>query len=183
MSLCVFLCVCGVCNSIFEHLIAAKWEAFGRAFHWHYTMIPHAIVLGMYMLLVMVRVTLVYERRSGERFPGKSFLRSYLRHCHANTYFRIWRQRVAGDLRIRGELLELNEFQLWFAPTTIGISLFILIVHALTERRFEYTDLDPNEDQSITFQARIFLFVWVHHELQENCWSVMQPVDWMTVLR
>ena len=76
---------------------------------------------------------------------------------------------MAGDLRIRGELLELNEFQLWFAPTTIGISLFILIVHALTERRFEYTDLDPNEDQSISLQARIFLFVWMHHELQENC--------------
>ena len=74
----------------------------------------------------------------------------------------------AGPLRIPGEVLELNEFQLWFAPTTIGVSLFILIGHALAERRFKYTDLDPDEDQKIRLQASIFLFLWVHHELQED---------------
>eukprot|EP00802_Teleaulax_amphioxeia_P001878 Tamp_01880.p2 GENE.Tamp_01880~~Tamp_01880.p2 ORF type:complete len:592 (+),score=70.47 Tamp_01880:918-2693(+) len=115
--------------SLFEHLIDEKWQAFGKKFHCLFTILPHVIVLGMYMTLVMVRVTLVYERRSGYRFPG--------------------------PLRIPGEVLELNEFQLWFAPTTIGVSLFILIGHALAERRFKYTDLDPDEDQKIRLQEFI----------------------------
>ena len=75
MSVSVCLSVCVVCNSLFEHLIDEKWQAFGKKFHCLFTILPHVIVLGMYMTLVMVRVTLVYERRSGYRFPGKSFMR------------------------------------------------------------------------------------------------------------
>ena len=57
-------------GSLFQELISDKWERFGRFHHLMWTLIPHLVVLGMYMILIMVRMTLILERRSGDSFPG-----------------------------------------------------------------------------------------------------------------
>lgn len=57
--------------SIFEDLIAEKWNKFGRAFHIIWVMLPHVLVLLAYLFLLTVRVPAIYERQHiGYKFPN-----------------------------------------------------------------------------------------------------------------
>jgi len=78
-------------GSLFQELISDKWERFGRFHHLMWTLIPHFVVLGMYMILIMVRMTLILERRSGDSFPGECLVVldqcciAYLRRKHVQN--------------------------------------------------------------------------------------------------
>ena len=55
---------------LFQNLILDKWNKFGRKHHILYAMLPHFLVLVLYVCAMVVRMTWIYERRIGTDFPG-----------------------------------------------------------------------------------------------------------------
>jgi len=53
---------------IFEELIREKWKSFGRSYHLYWVLIPQIVCLSAYMMLLVVRITAVYESRIESEF-------------------------------------------------------------------------------------------------------------------
>jgi len=120
-------------DNIFEWLVREKWTAFGANYHFIFKICPHLGLVVANMCLLVARVSGIYWRRHGEPFPMDT-------HDH---------RRHEIEDRMSEE--QVNTLQLWYCPVVLGISIPVLLWHAYKDKRLKYTDLDVNEDQTITF--------------------------------
>jgi len=116
--------------SIFEDLIAEKWNKFGRAFHIIWVMLPHVLVLLAYLFLLTVRVPAIYERQHiGYKFPNV----------------------ITGGLGYNNQLYD-SANQNWVCPVFFCLGIPFLLFQAYLEARVRPVDLDPDSDDTLTFQ-------------------------------
>ena len=111
-------------NTIFQELVAEKWDEFGCRYHLVWNVAVHVLVLALYMMLLIMRVPVLYQNRFGVDFDG-------------------WAVVSSHEQQVR--VLK------WYYPFVIGVSIPILCFKAWQESRLTALDLDPNEDQDLSF--------------------------------
>ena len=114
---------------IFEEFIREKWKSFSRSYHLYLVLIPHIVCLSAYMILLVVRITAVYECRIELEFPRQF--------------------RLAVTSR------QYNDSQLSFCPICLGINIPFLSWHAWQEMRIKAIDFNPNQDFAFSAQELI----------------------------
>ena len=121
--------------TLFEDLIAEKWQTFALWHHLIWHLFPHIVILGLYMALVILRLSLLYEERFDVRFD-QDFLVG-------------WK----FDYSFEHKMTLFNGY----CPAVLLLSIPFLLLKSLQTSRVSALDLDPNEDRVLSF-TEILLF-------------------------
>jgi len=117
--------------TLFEDLIAEKWQTFALRHHLIWHLFPHIVILGLYMALVILRLSLLYEERFDQDFSvGWTF-----------------------DYSFEQKMTLFNGY----CPAVLLLSIPFLLLKSWQTSRVSALDLDPNDDRALS-STEILLF-------------------------
>lgn len=123
--------------TLFQDLITEKWKEFARDHHLIWNLFPHLYILFIYMLLVILRVTFLYENRFGAAAPGA---------WHIYNHYPTFDPNAARWIN-------------WYCTVVLIHSIPFLFFKSHQESRLSKVDLDPNQDQQLSFHE-ILIFAY-----------------------
>lgn len=128
-------------KSIFVELVDRKWRKWGRRYHIWNEVVPFALFTTLITAGILYRLAMVWHREISDMYTDSSMPQNLAPYDAPERY---------------------KDIVILLYGTIFCGGIPFLLYKMVNERRFKVTDLDPNEDLTISFVEIVF---WIYKNL------------------